>query len=153
MLLQRFLVTLVLLPIGLLIIFNTSIGFAIFMIVILILASLEYTGLFKHGGHQPNLVIVAASVVVFNVLHTLVGLEWDLPVLAIFVLLSMGFHLIRYELGREPGEFARMAAGIEAEQSNDPDRDVQKQVYADGIEAHVALTSAKHRRAVRRAAR
>jgi phosphatidate cytidylyltransferase len=113
MLLQRFLITLGILPIGLLILFKTPIGFAGFMIIILFLASLEYTGLFKLGGHQPNLIIIAASVVAFNALHTLVGLDWDLPVLAIFVLLSMGFHLIRYELGREPGplDFVITATG------------------------------------------
>ena len=57
--------------------------------------------------------IVAASVVAFNALHTFVGLEWDLPVLAAIVLICMGFHLIKFELGREPAplDFTITAAG------------------------------------------
>ena len=58
MLLQRLLVTLVLLPLGMWALFSGEIAFGIVILVILLFAIWEYANLFKTGGYHPAVFVL-----------------------------------------------------------------------------------------------
>lgn len=61
----------------------------------------EYRNIFKIGGYHPADFVLITSTVGFTTLRAWVGLDWDLVLLMVLVLLSMFYHLISYERGRE----------------------------------------------------
>jgi len=101
MLRQRVLVTAVLLPIGLVLIYFGGIAFNLFIALLLGLAAWEYTKLFKVGGFQPAGVLVVAGTVGVILGRGLNGFNSAHWILGIFVLTSMLYHMIAYERGRD----------------------------------------------------
>jgi len=114
MFLQRLLVALLLLPIGLWALFSSPVSFAVFITIVCLIAGVEYISMFKIGGYKPaNFAIIGA---IFFALTSVtyfkapLSLEFIVP----FILLAAGFHLWSYERGRDDAvlDLAISLAGI-----------------------------------------
>lgn len=101
MLLQRFLVILVLLPVGMWSLFSGEVQFGVLMMVILLFAAWEYANLYKIGGYKPAVFILLPGVLAISGTRLLIGMQWDQLILAFLVLAAMAYHTIQYQLGRE----------------------------------------------------
>jgi phosphatidate cytidylyltransferase len=101
MLRQRVLVTAVLLPIGLALIYLGGIPFLLFITLFLSLAAWEYARLFQKGGYLPAKVLVVLGTIAITLGRGLDGFESAHWILGFFVLVSMVFHLVAYERGRD----------------------------------------------------
>lgn len=101
MLRQRVLVTLVLLPLGMTVIVLGGWYFTALIAVFLGLAAWEYTQLFRAGGLQPAGVIVVGGVLMLLIGRKLDGFDSAPWMLSLLILLSMGWHLVAYENGRD----------------------------------------------------
>ncbi|NIV13436.1 MAG: hypothetical protein GWN62_19770 [Aliifodinibius sp.] len=101
MFLQRLLVALILLPIGLWALFSSDISFAVFMILVCLIAGWEYDKMFRIGGYQPAktsiLGAVALSLGSVTILKSVVPLEYLIP----FIFIAAAYHLWKYENGRD----------------------------------------------------
>jgi phosphatidate cytidylyltransferase len=101
MLIKRALVTIVLLPIG---IWAIVVGGWVYLALIALflgLAAWEYVNLWRAGGFQPAGVFVVGGVLALALARQVWGLEWAAGWLSAAVLLSMVYHLVQYERGRE----------------------------------------------------
>jgi phosphatidate cytidylyltransferase len=101
MLAQRLLVTIILLPLGIFAIYLGGWTYALVVALLMGLASWEYGGLFRAGGLQP-----ATALIVLGTLLLVLGRAFDdfksAPALtAMIILVSMAYHLFRYEAGRD----------------------------------------------------
>jgi phosphatidate cytidylyltransferase len=101
MLAKRVLVAVVLLPFGIAAIVLGGWVYAGVIALILGLAAWEYQNLFRAGGLQP-----AGVLLIFGVVIIVLGRAWDefgsAPLtLSALVLLSMAYHLVSYERGRD----------------------------------------------------
>ncbi|HJW89317.1 MAG TPA: CDP-archaeol synthase [Anaerolineales bacterium] len=101
MLHSRVLVTLVLLPIGLLAIYLGGPVYVALVALILALAAWELFQLFCASGYQP-----AGFLIVGGSLLVVLGRAWDgfasaAWMLSLLVLVSMAYHLVAYERGRD----------------------------------------------------
>jgi phosphatidate cytidylyltransferase len=114
MLLQRTLVVIILLPIGILAILTGGLWFTGLITLIITLASIEYAQLFKTGGFQPATWLISGSVIVLLASRYFSGFENDYWLLPTLILLSMAIHLFSYERGRDQAatDFAITIAGI-----------------------------------------
>ena len=101
MLRQRLLVTLVLLPLGMAAIFLGGWYFTALMAVFLGLAAWEYAQLFRVGGLQPANVLVVGGVLLLLLGRMLDGFDSAPWILSLLILLSMAWHLVAYERGRD----------------------------------------------------
>lgn len=101
MLRQRVLVSIVLLPLGLTLIYFGGIPFTLFIALLLGLAAWEFCGLFEIGGHKPSKVLTVSGTVALTLGRGFRGFEYAHLILAIFILVSMIYHLIQYERGRD----------------------------------------------------
>lgn len=111
---QRFLVAILLLPIGLAAMFMDEVVFAVIIMLIFIQAAREYGHLFKIGGYQPTDLLLITGVGAFISLRTIYGTEWDMALVSTVLLASMGIHLRAYENGRElaPIDFTITTTGV-----------------------------------------
>jgi phosphatidate cytidylyltransferase len=114
MLRQRVLVTAVLLPVGLVLIYLGGYPFLTFIALILGIASWEYARLFRAGEFEPSsllIVIGTLAVAVSRGLNGFGSADW---ILSIFVLAGMLFHLVTYERGRDQAgtDFAITISGV-----------------------------------------
>jgi len=75
--------------------------FASVMAVALSIAAWEYRNMFTIGGYQPAAFALISGAVSFPLAHALVGLDWDMAVLAFLVLASMAVHMFAFERGRD----------------------------------------------------
>lgn len=114
MLVSRLLVTVVLLPIGLLAINYGGWPYNLLVTLLLVLASWEYVLLFRAGGLQP-----AGLLIPLGTLLLILGRIWDgfqsAPWLAsLLILAGMTYHMIAYERGRDQAgtDFAVTLGGI-----------------------------------------
>lgn len=101
MFLQRLLVVLLLLPIGLWALFTSEISFCIFITIVCLIASIEYIKMFRLGGFHPaNFAIIGA---VFFALTSVTYYKMPLPLVFVvpFVLLAAASHLLSFERGRD----------------------------------------------------
>ncbi len=71
------------------------------IILVLPIAMWEYRNIFRSGGYQPIDVTLFIGAIGFTSLHAWGGEEWDMPLLVFLILSSMGFHLLKYERGRD----------------------------------------------------
>lgn len=101
MLIKRTLVALVLLPVGLGIIILGGPVFAGLIALILFLAAWEYVRLFNAGGLKPAGVLVLGGVLFFVVGRYLSGFEDEAWLASLFILVSITYHLLAYERGRD----------------------------------------------------
>ena len=114
MLVSRLLVSIILLPIGLLAISYGGLPYELLVALLLSLAAWEYVRLFQTGGLQPSIVLVP-----LGTLLLVAGRLWDgfssAPWIAsLLILASMAYHLWAYERGRDQGgtDFAITISGI-----------------------------------------
>jgi phosphatidate cytidylyltransferase len=114
MLRQRLLVTLVLLPIGIAVIALGGWLYTIFIVLIMARAAWEYSRLFAAGGGKPATSLLLIGVTVILVGRHLFGFEIDHWLLVSIVLVTMTFHLLEYEGGRDQAgtDFTFSLSGI-----------------------------------------
>lgn len=98
---QRLLVTLILLPVGLLVISLGGFVYDAFIILVLALAGWEYISLFRAGGLRPASVLVLLGVIVLAIARAFSGFESSSWALTLFVFASLTYHLFAYERGRD----------------------------------------------------
>lgn len=114
MLIKRLLVTIVLLPIGLAMIVWGGAPYALTIAGIIALAAWEYVRLFNAGRYQPagGLVILGAILLVLD--RQLAGFEHAPWLISGLILLSITYHLIAFERGRDQAaaDFGITLAGI-----------------------------------------
>ena len=114
MLVSRLLVSIILLPIGLLAISYGGLPYILIVALLLGLAAWEYARLFRLGDLQPSGILIPLGTLLF-----IAGRAWDgfgsAPWIAsLFILLSMAAHLLAYERGRGQAatDFAVTLSGI-----------------------------------------
>jgi phosphatidate cytidylyltransferase len=114
MLVSRLLVTIVLLPIGLLAIHFGGLFYILLVALLLTLAAWEYARLFRMGGLQPSTLLIP-----LGTLLLVAGRAWDgfasgSWIASLLILLSMAYHLFAYERGRDQAgtDFAVTLSGI-----------------------------------------
>lgn len=114
MLRQRVLVAAVLLPIGLIFIYLGGIPFAALIALILVLAGWEYAKLFEVGEFQPSAILVVGGILLLAAARYFGSFESSGWVLAGLILLTMTYHMVAYERGRDLGgsDFAVTISGI-----------------------------------------
>lgn len=114
MLMQRVLVTIILLPIGLAAIILGGWVFTLLIALILGVAGWEFAQLFKTGGLQPSGPIVVVGILALVLGRYLNGFESAHWIISLFVLLSITYHLIAFERGRDQSgtDFTVTLAGI-----------------------------------------
>jgi phosphatidate cytidylyltransferase len=101
MLRQRVLVTAVLLPVGLALIYFGEPAFLIFITLLLSLAAWEYVKLFSIGGFRSSASLVISGTIAITLGRGFNGFESAHWILGIYILACMVFHLIAYERGRD----------------------------------------------------
>ena len=117
---QRVIVAIVLLPIGMAAIYYGGLYYIALFTTLLGLAAWEYVQLFRAGGYHPSGVLVVGGTLAFAILRSLnyyFDSTWveDIAWLAsILTLVSMTYHLIQYERGRDQAatDFALTISGI-----------------------------------------
>ena len=89
-----------LLPLGLWALFSSQISFALFMLLVLLIALWEYVRMFREGGYFPAGIVLYAALISF--FFAIVYLKEPTPLLlvVIFTLVIAGWHLWDYERGR-----------------------------------------------------
>lgn len=100
MLLQRTLVILLLLPVGLALIFLGGAAYVALWVLVLGLASYEYVRMFRVGGLEPAGFLVVAGTSAFVIGRALDGFQSTPLIISLIVLLSMTYHLFAFERGR-----------------------------------------------------
>lgn len=101
MLLKRVLVAIVLLPIGLAAIFAGGWYLTTLVGLFLVLASWEYVTLFRTDGLQPAVVLVIGGTLLLLIGRNINGFEDASWMISLVILLSMAYHLVAYERGRD----------------------------------------------------
>lgn len=101
MLAKRVLVVVILLPIGLVVIWLGGLAFAVMVALILGLAAWEYVNLFRAGGLQPAGVLVVLGTLGLAAGRAYSGFSSASWIISLVVLLSMAYHLVAYERGRD----------------------------------------------------
>ncbi len=101
MLTQRLVVTIILLPAGVLVIHLGGWVYAVVVAVLLSLAAWEFGGLFRVEGLQPSSGLIVAGTLVLVLGRAANGFDSAPWILVIFMLASMTHHLIAYERGRD----------------------------------------------------
>ncbi len=114
MLVKRVLVSLLLLPIGLLVIAVGGPLYAAVIALILALAAWEFAGLFRIGGLQPSPWLVVGGTLLLAAGRAIDGFASAPWMLSLLILLSMTYHLLAYERGRDQAgsDFTITLAGI-----------------------------------------
>ena len=114
MLLQRALVTVVLLPIGIAGIILGGWAYALMIAVILGVAGWEFTRLFKTGGLRPASLLVIVGILALTFGRFINGFESAGWIISLSVLLGLAYHLVDFERGRDQAgtDFAVTLAGI-----------------------------------------
>lgn len=98
---SRLLVALVLLPVGLVLIAIGGVPFVLFIALVLGLAAWEYQKLFRAGGLQPSGVIMIGGALLIVGGRAYGGFDSAPWILTLLILVSMTYHLIAYEFGRD----------------------------------------------------
>ena len=114
MLLQRTLVTAVLLPIGIAGIILGGWVYALLIAVILGVAGWEFTRLFKTGGLRPASLLVIVGILALTLGRFINGFESAGWIFSLSVLSGLAYHLVDFERGRDQAgtDFAVTLAGI-----------------------------------------
>jgi len=101
MLIKRLAVVIILLPIGLAGILLGGWAYNLGIAAILALAAWEYVQLMNIGGFRPPLVLVVGGSALLALGRGYNGFTGAPALLSLLVLLSMAYHLVAYERGRE----------------------------------------------------
>lgn len=98
---KRVLVVAILLPIGLALIYYGGVPYALMIVLIVGLASWEYVNIFRAGGLKPALIWVPLGSILFVAGRAINGFESTPWILSLVILVSMAYHLVDYERGRD----------------------------------------------------
>jgi phosphatidate cytidylyltransferase len=111
---KRVLVAIILLPIGLAAIIAGGWYLTALVAVFMALAAWEYVKLFHAGGLQPAGVLVIGGTLLLVLSRNINGFNSAPWMISLLVLLSMTYHLLTYERGRDQAgtDFAITVAGI-----------------------------------------
>jgi phosphatidate cytidylyltransferase len=101
MLVKRLLVILVALPIGVAMIFVGGFWYALLIAAGIGVAAWEYNRLFRKGGYEPSSLIIIGGSAALVLGRYFFGFQGSDTLISFLVLLSMAYHLVRYELGRD----------------------------------------------------
>ena len=114
MLVKRLLVTLVLLPVGLAAIVAGGWYLTALVALFMCLAAWEYVQLFRASGIKPAGVLVVGGTLLFIIGRNVNGFESASWMISLLILLSMAYHLVAYERGRDQAgtDFAVTLAGM-----------------------------------------
>ena len=114
MLAKRLLVTIILLPIGMAAILAGGWYLTALVAAFMCLAAWEYTNLFRAGGLQPAGVLVIGGTFILLIGRNYNGFDSAGWMISLMVLLSMTYHLVAYERGRDQAgtDFAVTLAGM-----------------------------------------
>jgi len=98
---KRTLVSLILLPVGLIFIKLGGIYYVGLILLILGLAAWEYVNLFRVAGHQPAGEVVVGGVILLTVGRAVTGFESAPWMISLSIMVAMTYHLISFERGRD----------------------------------------------------
>jgi len=114
MLVSRLLVTIVLLPVGLLAIHYGGLPYYLLVALLLGLAAWEYASLFRLGGSRPAVILITGGTLLLVLGRVLDGFASASWLASLLILLSMTYHLVAYERGRDQAgsDFAVTLSGI-----------------------------------------
>jgi phosphatidate cytidylyltransferase len=114
MLLKRVLVVIVLLPIGLAAIIAGGWYLTALVAVFMGLAAWEYVTLFHSAGLQPSGILVVGGTLLFVLIRNINGFESAPWMISLLILVSMTYHLVTYERGRDQAgtDFAVTLGGM-----------------------------------------
>lgn len=114
MLVKRLLVTIILLPVGMAAILAGGWYLTALVAVFMCLAAWEYVELFRAGGFRPAGVLVIGGTLILLLGRNFNGFESAAWIISLFVLLSMTYHLVAYERGRDQAgtDFGVTLAGM-----------------------------------------
>ncbi|NJD58690.1 MAG: hypothetical protein C3F13_01690 [Anaerolineales bacterium] len=114
MLAKRLLVAAILLPIGVAAIWLGGWYLTVLVALFMGAAAWEYVNLFKLAGLHPGLILVVGGTLLLLVGRTVNGFDSAGWMISLIVLLSMTYHLVSYERGRDQAgtDFAVSLAGI-----------------------------------------
>jgi len=114
MLVKRLLVTIILLPVGMAAILAGGWYLTALVAVFMCLAAWEYVELFRAGGLQPAGVLVIGGTLILLLGRNFNGFESAAWMISLVILLSMAYHLVAYERGRDQAgtDFGLTLAGI-----------------------------------------
>ncbi|MCI0521762.1 MAG: phosphatidate cytidylyltransferase [Chloroflexi bacterium] len=114
MLVSRIAISIVLVPIGLLVMAYGGIPYALVILLLMGLAAWEYARLFRAGGFQPSGALTAAGALLLVAGRAWNGFESAGWLLALLVMAAMTYHLFAYERGRDQAgsDFAITLAGV-----------------------------------------
>jgi phosphatidate cytidylyltransferase len=101
MLASRVLVTIILLPIGLVLIAIGGWPFTSLVALFMALAVWEYVQLFRSGGYQPAGVLMVFGALLIVAGRAYNGFESAPWIISLFILASLTYHLLAYERGRQ----------------------------------------------------
>ncbi|MDD5368796.1 MAG: phosphatidate cytidylyltransferase [Anaerolineaceae bacterium] len=111
---NRLLVAIVLIPIGVAFIAAGGVAYSIFVTAILGIAAWEYSRLFLRSGACPSTGLIITGVALLSLSRAFLQFRWADLLLSLLVLIAMAFHLVGYERGRERSamDFAITVTGI-----------------------------------------
>ena len=114
MLVKRLLVTIILLPVGMAAILAGGWYLTALVAVFMCLAAWEYVELFRAGGLRPTGVLVIGGTLILLLGRNFNGFDSAAWMISLVILLSMTYHLVAYERGRDQAgsDFAVTVAGI-----------------------------------------
>ena len=114
MLVKRLLVTIILLPVGMAAILAGGWYLTALVAVFMCLAAWEYVELFRTGGLRPAGVLVIGGTLILLVGRNFNGFDSAAWMISLIILLSMTYHLVAYERGRDQAgsDFAVTLAGL-----------------------------------------
>jgi phosphatidate cytidylyltransferase len=114
MLLKRVLVAFVLLPFGIAAIIAGGWYLTTLVAIFMGLAAWEYVTLFRAGGLEPAVVLIIGGTLLLLIGRNINGFEEAPWMISLLILLSMTYHLVTYERGRDQAgtDFAVTLGGI-----------------------------------------
>jgi phosphatidate cytidylyltransferase len=114
MLVKRLLVTIILLPVGMAAILAGGWYLTALVAVFMCLAAWEYANLFHAGGLRPAGILVVVGTLILLIGRNINGFESAPWIISLVILLSMIYHLVAYERGRDQAgtDFAVTLAGV-----------------------------------------
>lgn len=114
MLRQRLLLTILLLPVIVFFIWQGGWLFAAGVATVLILAGIEFAGMYRREGQRPSRFLILGGVTALVLARWLTAFELTAEVLTGLILVAMSWHLLDYERGaqRSGTDFALTLTGV-----------------------------------------
>ena len=111
---QRALVTIFLLPLGVAAVYFGGIPFFLLVGAFMLLAAYEYVRMFRLAGYRPAGIIVVGGVLLILLGRILHGFQSAPGLITLLILLSITYHLVAYERGRDQSatDFGLTLGGI-----------------------------------------